>query len=184
MNDSTMAIKISAGAMVFSMAKYAKPNSPVRTAPITIAPDAIREVPGQRDVEELNAARDDQADEQEVAILLEHLGAVGEDEGQVDVGRRLFDHPRKRRENDRARLTLDHLENRDPFDTVLGHDPPKRRRFHDAEPDVEPDGDHHEAEQERDAPAPNQELVAGNPAEHEHRYVCQQQPGRTAELRP
>jgi hypothetical protein len=32
-NDSTMAMKISAGTWVFSRAKYAKPNSPVRTAP-------------------------------------------------------------------------------------------------------------------------------------------------------
>ena len=55
---------------------------------------------------------------------------------------------------------------------------------HDAEPDVEPDGDHHEAKQERDAPAPNQELVAGDAAEHQHGYVCQQQAGGTAELRP
>src|SRR5262249_59096380 len=80
--------------------------------------------------------------------------------------------------------SLDHLEDRDPLNAVFGHDPPEGRRLHDAEPDVEPDGDHDKAEQERDAPTPNQELVARNAAEHEHRNICQQQPGGTAELRP
>ncbi len=115
---------------------------------------------------------------------MDDLGAIGEDKGQVDVGWRLLGHPRKRREDDRPRLTLDHLDDRGPLNTVFGYDPPERRRLHDAEPDVKSDGDHHDAEQERDAPAPDQKLVAGNAAEHEHCHVCQQQPGGSTELRP
>ena len=62
--------------------------------------------------------------------------------------------------------------------------PPEHRGLENPEPDIEPDADHDDAEHERDAPAPDQELVAGDPAEHQHRDICQQQPGRRAELRP
>jgi len=66
----------------------------------------------------------------------------------------LFAHPHQRRENDRPQLTPNHLDDRDPLNAVFGHDPPERRRLENAEPDVKPDGNHHDAEQERDAPAP------------------------------
>jgi hypothetical protein len=66
-------------------------------------------------------------------------------------------------------LSLDHLYDWDTLDASLGDDPPKRRHLPDPKADVEPDCDHDDAEQERDAPAPNQELVAGDAAEYEHR---------------
>src|SRR5580700_335510 len=115
---------------------------------------------------------------------MQHLGAIGEDESEIDVGRRLLGHARQRREDDLLRLTLDHLDDRHAFDALFRDEALECGGFENPEPDIEPDRDHNDAEQERDAPAPDQELVAGNPAEHEYREVGQQQAGGSAELRP
>src|SRR5712692_4689177 len=115
---------------------------------------------------------------------MEDLGRVGEDESEIDVGWRLLAHPRQRREDDRPWLTLDHFEDGYPFDPAFGDQPPEDGCLENPEPDIEPHADHDDAEHERNAPAPDQELVAGNPTEHQHRDVRQQRPGRTAELRP
>src|SRR6516165_8771728 len=52
------------------------------------------------------------------------------------------------------------------------------------EADVETHPDHDDAEQERDAPSPNQELIARERAKGEHRQICQKQPDRQPELWP
>ncbi len=60
----------------------------------------------------------------------------------------------------------------------------ERRGFHDPQADHEPDNHQDDADQERHAPAPGQELVLRHPAEErEHDRGCQQ-PGRHADLRP
>ena len=50
--------------------------------------------------------------------------------------------------------------------------------FEGTEPDVEAHPNHDDAEQERDAPPPNQELIARERAEIQQRQICQQQSGR------
>jgi hypothetical protein len=47
-----------------------------------------------------------------------------------------------------------------------------------------PAGDHDDARPEWDTPPPAEELVAGQRAERQHRQICEEQPGRGAELRP
>ena len=72
-------------------------------------------------------------------------------------------------------LPPQHLEHRHAFGAFLVEDLLEHRGFHDAETDPQPDADHDGAEEERDAPAPDQELIAGKPTEEQHRAVRQEQ---------
>ena len=58
------------------------------------------------------------------------------------------------------------------------------RRLEDAEADPQAHGDQEDAQEEGDAPAPGQELVARERAEGEHGEVGEEQAGRDAELGP
>ncbi len=60
----------------------------------------------------------------------------------------------------------------------------KDRCLENPEANVKSDPDHHDAQPERDAPTPGQELVARNRAEDQHDEVRQEQAGGTAPLRP
>jgi hypothetical protein len=77
---------------------------------------------------------------------VEHLDPIGEDEGRVDEGRCLVHHPRQRREDDRARLPLDHLKDRRALDPVLRQQPLEGGGLGNAEPDPKPEPDHDDAE--------------------------------------
>src|SRR5215472_1422175 len=115
---------------------------------------------------------------------MQYLRPIGEDEGEIDVGRPLLGGAAQRCQYDLLWLPLDHLERRCPLDPLLRNDAPENRRFEDTEPDVEPDRNHDDAQQERNTPAPDQELVARDGAEHQYRHVREKQPGRSTELRP
>ena len=64
-------------------------------------------------------------------------------------------------------MILDHLDRRQPTDLVLLQPLGEHRGLQDAEPDVETDADQHDAEQERDPPAPRRELVVGEEPAHD-----------------
>src|SRR5215472_7743169 len=87
-------------------------------------------------------------------------------------------------ESRRSRETPEHLDDRRAFDLVLGKDALEHRGLEDAETDPQPDGHHDNAHEERDAPAPGQELIARVPTEEQHGDVGEEQSGRRAELRP
>jgi hypothetical protein len=53
-----------------------------------------------------------------------------------------------------------------------------------AEPDVQSDPYHDDAEPKRHAPSPVEKLIAGDPTEQQHHHIGEKQPGRTAPLRP
>ena len=127
---------------------------------------------------------DEHAHQQEIARGAQDRRAVGEDESAKDIARRLLRQPQQRRQRDLLGLALEHFEHRHAFDAVFGDHLLEDRGFEDAEPDPQPDPDHDDADQKRDAPAPHQELVARKPAEHQHRQIGQEEPGRRAELRP
>ena len=91
---------------------------------------------------------------------------------------------RQSRQNDLLGLPLDHLPDRHPLDPLLRKQSLERRRFQDAQPDVKPHGHHHDAEQERYPPAPDEELVAGKPTEEQHRQIGEQETAGAAQLRP
>jgi len=93
-------------------------------------------------------------------------------------------HFRERCQKDQFRPALDDFERWRPFDPVFGEQSPKGRGLEGTEPDVEAHPNHDDAEQERDAPPPNQELIARDRAEDQHRQSCQQQSGRRPELWP
>ena len=57
--------------------------------------------------------------------------------------------------------------------------PREHRRFQNAEPDVEPDTDQHEAERERNPPAPGQEMFARHLAERQHGELARKSPQGT-----
>src|SRR6185437_5939334 len=86
--------------------------------------------------------------------------------------------------DDLARLPLEHFDDRRALDLVLGDEAPEHRGFENAEADPQADGHHDDADEERDAPAPGQELIARVPAEEQHRDVGEEQAGGRAELRP
>jgi len=93
------------------------------------------------------------------------LGAVDKDESDVDVTRRGFRGFRQRAEHDLLGLAADYFQHRRPLDPFLLNEPREDRRLKNAEADVKADAGHDDAEQKRNAPAPDQELIAGKPTE-------------------
>src|SRR5262249_21212557 len=86
--------------------------------------------------------------------------------------------------DDFLRVIADHGRDWSAFDAITGLQAGKRRRFENAEPDVEPDADQHDAECKGQPPTPDQEFVAGDLAEGEYREIGQEQPAWDAELGP
>jgi len=115
---------------------------------------------------------------------VQHRRAIGEDEGDEDVERALLGHPAEGREDDLPRLSAKHLDNRRARHLLLIEDALEYRRLEDAQANPHADRDHDDADPERHAPSPGQELIAGNRAEHEHHDVGDEEPGRSAPLRP
>jgi hypothetical protein len=81
-------------------------------------------------------------------------------------------------------VAFEDFQDRHAFDAFLVEHLLEDRGFGDAEPDPQPDANHDDAEEERNPPSPDEELVARQPAEEQHRQVRQEQSGRPAELRP
>ena len=107
---------------------------------------------------------------------------VGEDPRTDDIAWRLLRQAQQCGQDDLLGLPLQHLEHRNALGALLVQDLLEHRRFHDAETDPQSDADHDGAEEERDAPAPDQELVAGIPTEEQHRAVRQEQSGRVRRI--
>jgi hypothetical protein len=76
-------------------------------------------------------------------------------------------------------MLLDDRQHRRALDLALGEQFGEHRRLQNAQPDVEADADQHEAERERNPPAPGQELLAGHLAEGEHGEVGEEQSAGT-----
>jgi hypothetical protein len=100
---------------------------------------------------------------------VQHVCPVGEDKGEIGVGRRHLPHTRQPRQDNLLGLALDDLECRHSFDPLLRDQTSEGGRFEDAEPDVKPNWDHDDAEKKGSTPSPGEELVAGNRAEDQHR---------------
>src|SRR6202022_1771720 len=81
-------------------------------------------------------------------------------------------------------LALEYLKHGYALDALFVEHFLEDRCFEDAEPDPQTDPDHDDADQEWNAPAPDQKLVTGKPAEDQHRQIGQEEPGRRPELRP
>jgi hypothetical protein len=124
----------------------------------------VGQMAGARYREERQRRRGDESREQEFAWAVQNRCPIGKDKRAKDVTGPLFSHPRAGSQNDQLRLPLDHFERRRPFDPVFSKQSFKGRGLEDFEPDVEAHSDHNDAQQERDTPPPNQELVARNRA--------------------
>jgi len=96
--------------------------------------------------------------------LAQYRCAVSEDERAEDVSRRLLRQPQQGRQYHLFGLALEHLKHRHALYAFLVEHFLEDRGFENA-PDPQPDADHDDADQEWNAPAPDQELVAGKPAE-------------------
>jgi len=81
-------------------------------------------------------------------------------------------------------MALDDFKHWRLLDPAGRDQPGKHRRLENAEADPQSDADQHDREQERHAPAPAQELIAGHRAECQHGEIGKEQPARHAELRP
>src|ERR1700746_2243173 len=121
--------------------------------------------------------------EQEVTRDMQGADAVEEDEGGKDVERRLFGHAGEGGKYDLLRVALDHLQYGRALDLALGQQFGEHRRLENAERDITPHADEDEAQEERYAPAPGEELLAGHLAEREHGEVGEEKPTGHAELR-
>ena len=93
-------------------------------------------------------------------LELEHLGAVGQHEGDEDVERRLLRQPHESRGQDLARLVRI-TSSSGCLTTFSCYDRRKLGALQDPQSHVEADADQHQADQERDAPAPGVEVGAG-----------------------
>jgi hypothetical protein len=81
-------------------------------------------------------------------------------------------------------LTPKHFENRHALYALLFDDLLEDGRFKYPKPDPKPNAHHDDAEEERDPPSPDQELIPRQPAEAQNRRVRQEQPRWRAELGP
>ena len=133
---------------------------------------------GHWDGEERQDLRRDEGHEQEIARAVQHRQPIGKDKRVIDGAGPLFPHFRERRQKDQFRPALDDFERWRPFDPVFGEQSPKGWGLESTESDVEAQPNHDDAEQEGDTPPPNQELIARDHAEGQHREICQQQSGR------
>src|SRR6266852_6648779 len=118
------------------------------------------------------------------AALLAYLGPVYKHVGRDDVERCLLGHSYKRRKENLFRVPPDHFQHRLAHNLLFGDELGEDRRLENAQADIEADPDQNDAEEERHAPAPGDELVARNSAERQECQVREQQAARHAELRP
>src|SRR5258708_16253296 len=81
-------------------------------------------------------------------------------------------------------MALDDFEDRRALDLAFRDELGEDRRLQNAQPDIEADADQDEAQEERHAPAPGEELLARHLAEGEHREIGEEEPAGHAELRP
>src|SRR5262249_23837337 len=149
-----------------------------------LAADDVGQMPGHDDEKEPEDRLNKHGHQHEIAAGAEHGRGIGEDEGADDITRRLLRHTQQGGQQHLLGLALQHLQHRYAFDALLSEYPPKYWGFEDTEPNPQPDTDHDDAEKERNSPAPNEKLVARQPAKEQHRQIREEQPRRTAELRP
>src|SRR5262249_2577221 len=126
-----------------------------------LASDAVGEMAEEWYAEERQNGGCKDGGEQEVTRDGQAADPVGEDEGSEDVERRLFTHAGEGGKYDLLRVALDHFQYRRALDLALGQQFGEDRRLENAEPDIKPDPDEDEAQEERYAPAPGEELLAG-----------------------
>src|SRR5262249_31875051 len=96
----------------------------------------------------------------------------------------LLSYPDQCAEDDVLGLALDHFENRGALNLPLSDEPREHRRLHDPQANPEPDRHQNEAQGERQAPTPREELVTRHLAEGNNREVGEEQTAGHAELRP
>jgi len=92
--------------------------------------------------------------------------------------------PRERDEDDFLGLAFQDLDNRCVRDPLVRDYLAEDRRLEDAEPDPQPNSHHDEAQPERDAPSPAQELIPRHLTERQDREVREEETCRPAKLRP
>src|SRR5262245_54416914 len=91
--------------------------------------------------------------ENQITRHMQNHAGVDEHKGEVDIGWSLFDRARERGEDNRFWLSLDHFNDGHVLQPIGLNQPRKDRRLENAEADVEPDGDHDQAQEKRHTPA-------------------------------
>jgi hypothetical protein len=134
--------------------------------------------------DETKPRRHDQSGQQQIARGAQYLRPMGKDERIEDVSWRLLGEAQQGGQRDGLWLPLQHFDDRCAGDFLAIENALENRGLEDPETNPQADANHDDAEQERNAPAPDEELVAGNPAEHQHRDIRQEQSGGSTELRP
>ena len=141
-------------------------------------------MPSNRHPEKTEDGRDEYADQQKIARGAEDSRPIGENESAKNIARCLLRQPQQCGQRDLFGLALEHFEHRHAFDALFVDHLLEDGGFENTKPDPQPDPNHDDADQKRDAPPPHQELVPGQPAERQNRQIGQKEPGGRAELRP
>ena len=92
------------------------------------------------------------------------LRSVDQDEHRVDVEGAVLGEPRAHREQHLLPVRVQDLDDRPPRLRAGLLDARERRRLQNPQPDDQADADEQDAQQERDAPSPRQELISGRRA--------------------
>ena len=85
-------------------------------------------------------------------------------------------HPDQGGQGDQLGLSPQHFEHRRALDALFFDEAVNGRSLEDAETDIEPDPNHDDAEPERHAPSPGEELIARDPAEQQHLRLARKRP--------
>src|SRR5215211_1229062 len=148
------------------------------------AADAVREPAEERDGEELEEGGDRDAYEGEALRQPEFLDDVGEHEDGEDVEEHVVADARPHRQEDVLGVRAQHVQNGHRGLGVGLLHLPEGRRLHEAQPNVEPHRYQDDAQEERNPPAPGQELLLRQLLEQGEDHRREHEPGRDAHLRP
>src|SRR5436853_7252158 len=115
---------------------------------------------------------------------MQRADSIREYESGEDIERRLLSHAGEGGKDDLLGVALDDFYNRCALDPLLGKQLCEHRRLKNTEPNIEADQNENEAQKERHAPAPGQELLSRHLAECKHGEIGEEQPARHPELGP
>ena len=131
--------------------------------------DPVRQRAEQRLRDDHEDAVGDHRAEHDALGHAELVGRVGDGERREHVGRGGVADVRADADQHAARVALERLDERQLDDGLAALDLLEHRRLLDPQAHPQRDGDQHEAEQERDAPAPRVELVVGQQRDEQER---------------
>jgi hypothetical protein len=147
------------------------------------SPDLVGQLGERRDQHQLGRGADEHRGQHEGVAELRPLHHIHKHVAGEQVERQLLTEPQPGREQDLAPMVAHRVLHRRAGGLLLRHHGREHRRLQDPQPDHQADAHEHQAQQERDPPAPRVEVGAGERGRQQrHATRAEHQPHRNADL--